>query len=83
MANKEMYYRQCSYAAKIEDGEKVGTAWLPEKFCTLGQKIYFGKKTSTPELIWEVTSVGDIRQSEEYLIAHERDWKNQRVASDI
>lgn len=82
---KETYYRQCTYESPLPDGRGVtqSVSWLPEKYAVLGKSIYFGKKTKTPNKIWTVTSVGDIRQSEEYLKKHERDYKTQRQASDI
>lgn len=77
---KEVWYRQCSYEKENNDGSKtVGIAWLPEKFATVGRPIYF----KNPEKIYQVTSVGDKRMEEKVLIERERDWKNQRKASDI
>jgi hypothetical protein len=59
------------------------TAFIPENLAVVGKKIYFGKKTKTPEALWEVVSVSDQRLPESYLRTHERDYKTQRQASDI
>lgn len=79
---KTVWYRQCTYESPTENGKTVGHAWLPEHLAVVGKKIYFGKKTNNPERLWTVTSAGG-RKSEDYLRAHERDYKTQRQASDI
>lgn len=84
MSNKaNVYYKQCTFSSPTTSGELMETAWLPEKFATEGQKVYFGKKSDKPERIWTVISAGDHRVSEKYLVDHERDYKTQREASDI
>ena len=80
---KQLWYKQCTYRTPTENGEMVETAWLPESLAVKGKKIYFGKKTDTPSVLWTITSVSDGRLSEEYVRNHERDYKTQRQASDI
>lgn len=79
-----IYYRQCRLRTKpFEDGTyREQVAWIPEKHSTVGNMVYFGKKTDNPEILWEVLSIGH-RQTEDYIKAHEQDYKNQRKASDI
>lgn len=72
------YYRQC--AMKREGVQQV--AWIPEKFAEVGRVLILGKRTPDAPR-WEVTVVGDLRLGESYLLAHERDYKTQREASDI
>lgn len=80
----EVFYKQCTMNRFNEnDNLIVHTAWIPEKFAEVGRVIYFGKKTKDPDELWTVVSVPKSRKSEKYLIAHERDYKTQRQASDI
>jgi hypothetical protein len=82
--NKKLsWFKQCTFISPTEEGHTVQTAWVPEKFAKVGRKVYFGKKTKTPERIWEVTVAGDKRISSDYLAEHERDYLTQREASDI
>lgn len=80
--NKTEWYRQCTFESPTDKGKTVSTAWIPENLAVVGKKIYFGKKTKTPERLWTVTSVGG-RQSGDWLTEHERDYLSQRKASDI
>jgi len=80
--SKTEWYRQCTYTSPTETGVMIETAWIPERLAQKDRKIYFGKKTSTPERIWTVTSVGG-RKSGDYIAEHERDHLKQRQASDI
>lgn len=82
-SNKKAYYIQCTYESETDEGKMIGHAFLPEKYAEIGRVIYFGKKTSTPDRLWTVVSVGDIKHDSEYVHAHERDYKTQRLASDI
>lgn len=81
-SNKTIWYKQCTFKSPTERGEFVHTAWIPEKFAVEGRRVYFGKKTDTPDRIWTVSAVGG-RQSGDYVAAHERDYRTQRQASDI
>lgn len=72
------FYRQC--AMKSQGTHQV--AWIPEKFAEVGRVLILGKRTPDAPR-WEVTIVGDMRLEESYLVAHERDYKTQRQASDI
>ena len=88
MANKQsktkaIWFKQCTFTSKTENGEMVQTAWIPEKFAVEGKTIYFGSKSDSPERLWIVSSVGDQKMSGEYVADHERDYMSQRQASDI
>ena len=77
-----IYYRQCRMTSPTEEGHTEQVAWIPEQFAVEGKQIYFGKKTDNPDRLWTVNEVGT-RKSEDYVKAHERDYKTQRNASDI
>ena len=79
----ETYYKQCTYRQTGSLNYLMETAWLPEKLAVVGKKIYFGKKTQEEKTLWEIVSVSDSRLPESYLVNHERDYKTQRLASDI
>ena len=80
---KDPWYKQCRYETSTENGGKiVGVSWIPEKLAKVGKKIYFGKRTNTPNELWTVTSVGG-RQRESFLVEHMMDYKNQRKVSDV
>ena len=79
----ETYYKHCTYRLPNSTGFVMETAWLPEKLAVIGKKIYFGQKTQENKTLWEIVSVADERLPESYLLNHERDYKNQRKASDI
>lgn len=78
-----IYYRQCTFVKEAEGSTTSQVAWIPEKYAVLGKSLYFGKKTNNPQELWVVSSVGDVRLSEKYILEHERDYKTQRTASDI
>lgn len=77
-----IYYRQCRFQSPTEDGYTEQVAWIPENLAVEGKQVYFGKKTDTPDRLWTVMEVGT-RMTEDYVKAHERDYKTQREASDI
>ena len=81
---KEVWYKQCCLIYVAEEKKSETVAWIPEHLAVVGKSIYFGKKTDKqPDKLWLVESVGNSRISGEYLLAHERDYKVQREASDI
>lgn len=84
-SNKQTWYKQCTLSSPAADGsgKHVQVAWIPEQFAVVGRKVYFGKKTASPERIWEVDSASDNRISGDYLGERERDYLTQRAASDI
>jgi hypothetical protein len=78
------YYRQCRMKKKIgEERYKLHTAWIPEKFAQQGQFIKLKWEDGTWENGWEIVGVGDTKKEEKDLVNEERDYKNQRKASDI
>lgn len=73
-----VYYKQCTMC--IDRTYQI--AWIPEKFAEVGRRIILGKRE--PEApVWTVTHVSDMRIEGSYILAHERDYKTQREASDI
>lgn len=72
------YFRQC----EMRSQQTVQVAWIPEKFAEIGRVLIFGKRTPDAPR-WTVTTVSNMRLEESYLVAHERDYKTQRQASDV
>lgn len=52
-------------------------AWIPESFAKVGKFLRVGDSDG-----WQVIHAHS-RQSEEYLMRHERDYLTERRASDI
>lgn len=88
------YYRQCKLAKKdyaVDTGPvgvsilpvrtQIQTSWIPEQYAHEGNFIKL-KKDGSWDDGWKVIEVG-VRESEEYILGHERDYKSQRKASDI
>jgi hypothetical protein len=69
------WYRQC----KFKKGNTAQYAWIEERGAKVGNEVEL--KSSNDEK-WLVVEVGG-RLSEEYVRELERDYKNQRKASDI
>ncbi len=82
MSKKEQWYKQCRFETRTDEGRKVDTAWIPEKFAKVGKKIYIGEKRPNPEEIWKVTHVFS-RKPESWVVKHQMDHKHQRKMSDI
>ena len=82
-SKKQGWYKQCTFRSPSEGGEFVQTAWVPERFAVEGKRVYFGKKTSSPDRVWFVASAGNKRLPGDYVAERERDYKTQRQASDI
>lgn len=80
MTKKKIYYRQCTMRRKNR-GEYV--AWIPEKFAEVGRWLELKMKDGRWQNHWQVIYVGSSKREESYLVAHERDYLNQRKASDI
>lgn len=80
--SKMIWYRQCKFTSPTQDGYLCKIAWIPEHLAVVGKKVYFGKKTKTPERLWEVESAAG-RMEEGVLRERERDYLTQRQASDI
>lgn len=78
-----MFFKQCRMVQRAPNGNGLGvhTAWIPEQFAVIGRvlSLKFGECWSND---WEVERV-DTRVSEEYVREHERDYKDQRKASDV
>jgi hypothetical protein len=81
---KKKWYCQCRMEKPTgKDSRKWDIAWIPEKFAKVGKYIKIKQEDGTWDNGWLVTGVGDIKREESYLIDHERDYKNQRKASDV
>lgn len=57
-------------------------AWIPEDFCEVGKFLQLRNGLGTWVDGWQVISVGPLRPSDD-TIAHERDYKNWRKATDV
>ena len=82
MSKNDPWYRQCDYETPSENGNKVGTSWIPEDLAKVGKKICFGKKTGEPDRLWIVTAVYG-KKRESFLVEHRLNYKSQRKMSDI
>ena len=66
-------YTQCL----LKRGKSTQTSWIPGKFAHIGKFVKLKDEDG-----WKVCEVFST-ESEEYLLKHERDYKTQRLASDI
>lgn len=77
-----MWFRQCGLQKALTNGIVRETAWIPEAFATLNRVVKLRDEHKNWEDGWKVVQIGT-RQTHLYVVAHERDYRNQRVASDI
>lgn len=71
-------YTQCV----LERANRTTTSWLPQRFSRIGKILKLKREDGTWEDGWQVKSTGTTMEFE-YVLNHERDYKNQRKASDI
>jgi len=72
-----IYYRQC----KLQRGNGIKVAWIPEEFAHIKKYIKIKEEDKWVDG-WQVVEVG-IRQTEDHVLGHERDYVHQREVSDI
>lgn len=66
-------YRQC----ELRRGTTREVVWIPENFGKIGKIVRVGDDDG-----WTVSDVGAVR-TEDYLLAHERDFAGHRSRTDI
>ena len=71
------YYKQ----TKLQRLSEIQYAWIPEHLAHLGHPVKIKSDDNSWDDGWLVVEVG-ARQSEEYVLDHERDYKTARDASD-
>lgn len=79
MSYQDMFYKQCT----LKSGIRWYHSWLPETLAVKGKTVQFKNGLGHWGYNWKVISVGKVRLSEEYVKERERDYLNQRDASDI
>ena len=72
-----MMYKQ----VKLQKRAEMQYAWIPENLAHLGSPLQIKSEDNTWDNGWLVVEVG-ARQSEEYVLNHERDYKTARNATD-
>jgi len=82
--SKDVFYRQCNVRrpSSSDHGWVLTTTWLPEKYAVVGKYLRLKNKHGNWENHWQVLSAGE-RKTEQYVFACERDFLNQRSASDV
>lgn len=78
MAKKNETYTQCM----LTKNSKVDVAWIPTKFANKGNFIKLKQEDNSWDDGWLVEETYT-KQEAQYLIEHERDYKNTRKVSDI
>ena len=73
-----VFFKQC----RLVNCEKVQTAWIPEQYAHVGRLVRLKDDDGRWDDHWLVCEVG-MRQSGEYVLEHEQDYKTQADASDI
>lgn len=71
------YYRQCT----MQNENTQTVAWIEERGAKEGFSVRF--KDVGDEKWWTVLAVGPVRLPKDEVYARERDYINQRKASDI
>jgi len=66
-------YCQCT----LKKGDIEDVVWIPEKYAKEGKWLKIAEENG-----WQVIKTGT-PMSEDYVFGHERDFKDQRKASDI
>jgi len=68
------YYRQCT----LQKGPTSQVAWIPEELAKVNKHVKIGDDDG-----WKVLEASTTRQSEEYILSHERDHMGHRNRTDI
>jgi hypothetical protein len=83
MNKNDTIYKQCLISWKTEWGKLVDTRWLLSEFAKIGKVL----KVRHPQMGWMngwiVEEVGSTILSHEDILAITKDYKDQRIASDI
>jgi hypothetical protein len=81
--SRSEFYCQCKLRWPLENGsEKIDYSWIPSELAKIGLKVRLRTDSDAEYEDWIVAEVYD-RKPYEDLVKNERDWKNQRGASDI
>jgi hypothetical protein len=80
--SKTKYYYQCEMRKPVEHGEKVHTAWIPEKYAVKDKYIKIKWEDGKWEDGWRVSYIGGKREAK-FAEERSRDYKYQREESDI
>lgn len=71
----ETLYIQCT----LKHGDERDVAWIPENCAVQGAFVSFNDEKE----LWQVTTVGTVKQPWSTVNERGRDWKRTRAASDI
>ena len=83
MAKKKLMYKQCRMERPLPNGHtSLHTAWIPAKFAKLNKILKIEMTEGNWENGWIVKEIGETK-TEDYVLAHERDYQDQRKASDV
>lgn len=77
-----IYFKQCNLEKQTQEGTKKLTSWLPEQFANKGKYVEL-KDNNKWENGWQVVSFGTERLDEKAVGENSRDYRSQRLASDI
>jgi hypothetical protein len=77
-----MNYRQCVLRRKTATGHEQSTSWIPEPYCVVNKVLQLKNDMGEWTNGWVVMETSDPKP-EEWVHAHERDYKKNRKASDI
>jgi len=81
MAKKEVWYRQCRFEIRRDNGNSCwDVAWIPENLAKVGQLIYL---TEAPDDVYTVTLVGTHRRSQAEANMKEKVARNYFKTTDI
>ena len=72
------YYKQCT----LRSGNTETVAWIEERGAKVGYSVTL-EDSEDPARWWEVVLTGSNRIAKDEVYARERDYLNQRKASDI
>jgi len=79
---KNDYHRQCKLSRQRAGRMEVLTTWLPEMFARVGKVLELEMSSEKWENGWAVCEIYERRKSKE-VAERERDYKKNRLASDI
>jgi len=79
---KNDYHRQCKLSRQRAGRMEVLTTWLPEMFARVGKVLELEMSSGKWENGWAVCEIYERRKSKE-VAERERDYKKNRLASDI
>jgi hypothetical protein len=68
------FYRQCV----LKKESTVDIAWIPEQFARIDKILRIGTEDG-----WVVVGVGFMRQPEDMMLEHEREYLKHRSVTDI